>query len=71
MTIKVMDTVLSRLYLDEKFRELLRHDPERALAGYDLTPHERAALSRLKKCASRTKSSESGLETPYDKSSRI
>ena len=48
MTTKVMDIVLSRLYLDAQFRDLLRHDPEQALAGYDLAPHERAALSRLK-----------------------
>jgi hypothetical protein len=49
MSVKIMDEVLSRLFLDKEFRQLLRHNPEHALAGYDLTPKERAALSKLRK----------------------
>lgn len=55
MSIKVMDEVLSRIILDKAFRELLRDDPERALAGYDLTLEERAALARLRKQQPATK----------------
>ncbi|MDE3100942.1 MAG: hypothetical protein KGJ98_01770 [Chloroflexota bacterium] len=29
---------------DEAFRELLAHDPETALAGYDLSPEERGSF---------------------------
>ena len=47
MSIKVMDEVFIRLVRDKDFRELLRRDPEQALADYDLTPEERAAFARL------------------------
>ena len=39
-----MQAVIGRCLLDVAFRELLFADPDRALAGYDLTSGERAAL---------------------------
>ena len=38
------DNVLERALTDPAFRALLARDPEKALAGYDLTPEERAAF---------------------------
>ena len=54
MSVKAMDVVLSRLYLDKTFRELLRHDPKAALANFDLTPEEQVRLAKLKKPATFT-----------------
>lgn len=49
MSIKSMDEILSRMILDQEFRDLLRRDPKWALAGYELTPEEQNALAKLKK----------------------
>ena len=38
------DEVLERLVMDPAFRDVLRADPDRALAGYRLEPQERAVL---------------------------
>ena len=38
------DEVLERLVMDPAFRDVLRADPDRALAGYRLQPQERAVL---------------------------
>jgi hypothetical protein len=61
MTIKAMDEILSRMVLDKSFRELLHRDPEQALAGYDLTPLERAAWFKLKKRSFSTEQNPSRL----------
>ena len=63
MSIKVMDEVLSRMFLDKDFRDLLRSDPEQALAGYDLTPTERAAFQKLKKRGARKKRNQPDLRS--------
>ena len=39
-----LDDVLERLITDAGFRQALEQDPERALAGYPLTPEERSVL---------------------------
>ena len=49
MSDREFDSLLVRLYRDRTFRESLRRDAERALAEYDLTPEQKAALSRLQK----------------------
>jgi hypothetical protein len=41
---KVLDEVLERAMNDAAFRALLARDPAKAVAGYDLTPEERAAF---------------------------
>ena len=51
MSTKEMDAVLSRWFMDGKFRQQLREDPEVALAGYNLSPAHRARLLNLKKPA--------------------
>jgi len=47
MTQDVMEQVIGRAILDEDFRELLFSDPEKALAGFDLTDEERKKLMDL------------------------
>ena len=42
---EALNQVLERASTDEAFRTRLQSDPTNALAGYDLTPDERAALS--------------------------
>ncbi len=37
-----VQAILDRAIADEAFRELLAHDADAALQGYDLTPEERA-----------------------------
>jgi flagellar motor switch protein FliN/FliY len=37
--------ILGRALRERAFAELLRTEPDRALAGYDLTPDERAAIA--------------------------
>jgi len=49
MSVKVLDEILNRLFLDGQFREQLRNDPGPALAGYDLTPEQQARFYILKK----------------------
>lgn len=49
MSIQVMDAILSRWFLDAKFRQQLRDDPEQALVGYNVSPAHRARLLKLKK----------------------
>jgi len=39
------DDILDRALNDPQFRALLARDPAAALAGYDLTPEERAAFA--------------------------
>ncbi len=41
---EILDQVIERATVDAAFRAQLTSDPERALAGYALTPDERAAL---------------------------
>lgn len=41
---KALEDVVSRALVEPGFRKLLREDPNTALAGYDLTPDEIAAL---------------------------
>lgn len=56
MSIKTMDKVLSRLFLDESFRAQLRRNPEQALDGYDLTQRERMAFMKFSKRSRQTRS---------------
>lgn len=51
MSRKVMDALLSRWFIDGRFRQQLRDDPEQALADYDLSPTYRTRLLKLKKQA--------------------
>lgn len=44
MSQDVRDAILERAMADAAFRALLARDPATALAGYDLTPDERAAF---------------------------
>lgn len=44
MSDREIQAVMGRCLLDGAYRELLFADPDRALAGYDLTTNERAAL---------------------------
>ena len=44
MSKQTMTQVVERASADAKFRAQLERDPDNALAGYDLTPEERAAL---------------------------
>jgi hypothetical protein len=44
MSIQEVERVMQRALRDEAFRELLRTNPGAALASYELTPDERAAL---------------------------
>ena len=41
---EALNQVIERASTDEAFRSKLQSDPTGALAGYDLTPDERAAL---------------------------
>lgn len=47
MTMDAIEQVIGRAVLDEEFRELLFSDPEKALAGFDLTDEEREKLLTL------------------------
>lgn len=47
MSKEVIITVLKRAVEDEAFRASLKSDPDGALAGFDLTEAERAALSKV------------------------
>lgn len=49
MPVKEIDKVLSRMFRDQAFRDLLRENPERALAGYQLTSQERNALAKYQR----------------------
>ena len=44
MSQQALEAIIGRATLDVQYRNLLFADPERALAGYDLTKEERAAL---------------------------
>ncbi len=44
MSQQALEAIIGRATLDTHFRELLFADPDQALAGYDLTREERAAL---------------------------
>jgi hypothetical protein len=46
VTQQTLDAVLERAMSDATFRAQLARDPTKALAGYDLTPEERAAFQR-------------------------
>lgn len=46
MSQQAVDSVLERAMNDAAFRAQLARDPAKALAGYDLTPEERAAFQR-------------------------
>lgn len=51
MSTKALNEVLSRWFRDGQFRTQLRHDPQQALANYDLTPDQRDWFFNLKKQA--------------------
>lgn len=44
MSQQTLETILGRCVMDADYRILLFADPDLALAGYDLTKEERAAL---------------------------
>ena len=44
MSIQEVERVMQRALREEAFRDLLRQNPGAALASYELTPDERAAL---------------------------
>lgn len=44
MSKQAVEAVLGRSLIDEEYRHLFFADPKQALAGYDLTKEERAAL---------------------------
>lgn len=44
MSRQVLEAILGRCVMDSDFRALLFSDPDQALAGYELTREERAAL---------------------------
>ena len=46
MSIQEVERVMQRALREEAFRDLLRANPGAALASYELTPDERAALLR-------------------------
>lgn len=46
---KEIDEILSRWLRDGEFRQQLRHNPEKVLADYELTPEQRTRLLKLKK----------------------
>ena len=50
---EALNQVIERASTDEGFRSRLQSDPTGALAGYDLTPEERAALSSADTAAMR------------------
>ena len=47
MSVKAMDQVFSRWFLDGDFRAKMNQNPELALAGYDLSEVEQQKLSSL------------------------
>ncbi len=47
MSVKTMDRIFSRWFLDGEFRAQMNENPELALAGYDLTDTEKEKVSRL------------------------
>ena len=46
MSAEAVAEILGRALRERAFAELLRTEPDRALAGYDLTSAERAAIAR-------------------------
>jgi hypothetical protein len=46
VSIQEVERVMQRALREEAFRDLLRENPGAALASYELTPDERAALLR-------------------------
>lgn len=44
MSKQALEAILGRCVMDDDFRNLLFADPDQALAGYELTREERAAL---------------------------
>jgi hypothetical protein len=47
MSTQSLQAVLSRAMIDEEFADLLFGDPDRALAGYDLTADEIGTLKSM------------------------
>ena len=45
MSSEAVADILGRVLRERAFAALLRAEPERALAGYDLTPDERATIA--------------------------
>lgn len=48
MTKQVVEQIIGRLVTDTKFRKLFFSNPDKALAGYELTAKEREALLATK-----------------------
>jgi hypothetical protein len=44
---ETMEALIGKTLLDEKFRNALLADPDRALAPYDLTEPEKATLKKI------------------------
>lgn len=61
MSAKELESVLTRAMSDTAFADLLFADPEKALAGCDLTPEELAALKTMNR-AEFAKATESSPE---------
>jgi hypothetical protein len=59
MSIQEVERVMQRALRDEAFRELLRTNPGAALASYELTPDERAAILGMSPPAATPKAEES------------
>ncbi len=47
MSVKAMEQVFNRWFLDSQFRAQMNEDPKQALVGYNLTGAEREKMSRL------------------------
>ncbi len=47
MSKQTVEAVIGKAIMDAEFRKALIADPEKALAGYDLTEQEKAALKAL------------------------
>jgi hypothetical protein len=54
VSIQEVERVMQRALREEAFRDLLRENPGAALASYELTPDERAALLRADAAESAT-----------------
>ena len=47
MSLENVNKIIDKALIDEAFRELLYHDPEKVIVGYELAEHERSMLCRL------------------------
>lgn len=47
MSKEAVEAVIGKVVLDAEFRQLLSADPEKALAGFDLSEFEKAGLMNM------------------------